>query len=731
MKIFKKSFLFIFVIAFCYVSGYLVNMFVSNGFVFEFKLDIGLLLHSKTLLYSFELFAIFLLLYMFAWYKGLGKNPKKIMQASEKDKEIYVGLEQAHFQTKKELDKNFTTVEYKKLPQTNIEGIPIKAEETLKGYSITFAKPAHTLIIGTTGSGKTTTFINPTIQILSNTKNRPSMLISDPKGELYSLHAKSLIKRGYDVKVLDLRNPYCSVRWNPLERPYDLYQEMLSLDSKVKTNEDEGYYIFNDKIYYSEDEMRSAVQVRKQELFDEVYEDLNDICSALCPVKSKNEPIWESGAKNFILAICLAMLEDSEKPELGMTREKYNFFNVMKIATSTEDDCDELMTYFQHRSPISKAVSLSKQVLDASDKTRGSYLSTIFDKLSLFSDMSLCSLTSANEIDFGDIAEKPTALFLQVPDEKETRHTLASMIILQAYKGLVAKANTYPDLALPRSVYFLLDEFGNLPPVHKLDRMITVGRSRRIWLALVVQSYAQLAKVYDDKLAEIIKSNCNIKMFIGTTDMKTIEEFSKQCGNFSIVQKNVSFSSSNNGMNSSMSVKERPLIYPTELQQLNNPQDMGNSVVNVFGFPPVKSKHTPSFKVKSFTLETTNQLLSEGKYFNEGKVYYSLKDRNKFIVTPPERQEEDNQKEEDLIRTIQSFEVDVNVTDFEIIASSDEKVKIYQAIEKRDFRAVCEIAERLVDRANELNIDEEDKQQFIELYNLAVQLKEYVNDKTK
>ena len=506
---------------------------------------------------------------------------------------------------------------------------------------------------------------------------------------------------------------------------------MLSLDSKVKTNEDEGYYIFNDKIYYSEDEMRSAVQVRKQELFDEVYEDLNDICSALCPVKSKNEPIWESGAKNFILAICLAMLEDSEKPELGMTREKYNFFNVMKIATSTEDDCDELMTYFQHRSPISKAVSLSKQVLDASDKTRGSYLSTIFDKLSLFSDMSLCSLTSANEIDFGDIAEKPTALFLQVPDEKETRHTLASMIILQAYKGLVAKANTYPDLALPRSVYFLLDEFGNLPPVHKLDRMITVGRSRRIWLALVVQSYAQLAKVYDDKLAEIIKSNCNIKMFIGTTDMKTIEEFSKQCGNFSIVQKNVSFSSSNTGMNSSMSVKERPLIYPTELQQLNNPQDMGNSVVNVFGFPPVKSKHTPSFKVKSFTLETTNQLLSEGKYFNEGKVYYSLKDRNKFIVTPPERQEEDNQKEEDLIRTIQSFEVDVNVTDFEIIASSDEKVKIYQAIEKRDFRAVCEIAERLVDRANELNIDEEDKQQFIELYNLAVQLKEYVNDKTK
>ena len=325
------------------------------------------------------------------------------------------------------------------------------------------------------------------------------MLISDPKGELYSLHAKSLINRGYEVKILDLRNPYCSIRWNPLERPFEMYQEMLSLDDKVRINEEEGYYVFEDKIYYNEDEKNSAVQVRKQEIFDEVYEDLNDICSVLCPVTNKSEPIWESGAKNFILAICLAMLEDSENPELGMTKEKFNFFNIMKIATNTQNDCEDLMEYFQHRSPISKSVSLSKQVLDASDKTRGSYLSTIFDKLSLFADMSICSLTSANEINFGDIATKPTALFLQIPDEKETRHTLAAMVILQAYKALVAKANTYPDLSLPRSVYFLLDEFGNLPKVHKLEQMITVGRSRKIWLALVVQSYAQLAKVYDDK----------------------------------------------------------------------------------------------------------------------------------------------------------------------------------------------------------------------------------------
>ena len=693
----------------CYCCGYLLNMFVTNRFVFDFKITPELLIAKNTFLYGFELFAVFMVINIFNWYKGIGKNPKKLMQVKDGNQnEIYTGLEQAHFETQKEIETNFNTVSYDDLPNLDIEGIPIIAEEGKKDYKITFAKPAHTLIIGTTGSGKTTTFINPTVQILANTKGKPSMLISDPKGELYALHAKSLSKRGYDVKVLDLRNPYCSIRWNPLEKPYEMYQEMLSLEDKVVVNEEEGYYVFEDKIYYDVNEKNAAVQVRKQAIFDEVYEDLNDICSVLCPVKSKNEPIWGSGAKNFILAITLAMLEDSEKPELGMTKEKFNFYNVMKIATNTQNDCEDLIEYFAGRSPISKSVSLSKQVLDASDKTRGSYLSTIFDKLSLFSDMSICSLTSANEIDLGEIATKPTALFLQIPDEKETRHTLAGMVILQTYKALVAKANTYPDLSLPRSVYLLLDEFGNLPQIHKLEQMITVGRSRRIWLALVVQSYAQLAKVYDDKSADIIKSNCNIQIFIGTTDLKTIDEFSKKCGNYSIIQKNVSFSSSNSGVGSSISVKERPLIYPTELQQLNSAKDMGNAIVNIFGFPPVKSKFTPSFKTRHFVLEKTNQLLSQGKYFNEEKVFYNMLDRNKKV-----NEKNPKKKESNLEPFIHTLNIQVEKFDFESLGLFDLKLEIKDALEERKYIKLIELTARLEEVAKSQNADNYEEARII------------------
>ena len=709
MKIAKRVILCTIGLMICYCCGYLLNMFVTNRFVFDFKITPELLIAKNTFLYGFELFAVFMVINIFNWYKGIGKNPKKLMQVKDGNQnEIYTGLEQAHFETQKEIETNFNTVSYDDLPNLDIEGIPIIAEEGKKDYKITFAKPAHTLIIGTTGSGKTTTFINPTVQILANTKGKPSMLISDPKGELYALHAKSLIKRGYDVKVLDLRNPYCSIRWNPLEKPYEMYQEMLSLEDKVVVNEEEGYYVFEDKIYYDVNEKNAAVQVRKQAIFDEVYEDLNDICSVLCPVKSKNEPIWESGAKNFILAITLAMLEDSEKPELGMTKEKFNFYNVMKIATNTQNDCEDLIEYFAGRSPISKSVSLSKQVLDASDKTRGSYLSTIFDKLSLFSDMSICSLTSANEIDLGEIATKPTALFLQIPDEKETRHTLAGMVILQTYKALVAKANTYPDLSLPRSVYLLLDEFGNLPQIHKLEQMITVGRSRRIWLALVVQSYAQLAKVYDDKSADIIKSNCNIQIFIGTTDLKTIDEFSKKCGNYSIIQKNVSFSSSNSGVGSSISVKERPLIYPTELQQLNSAKDMGNAIVNIFGFPPVKSKFTPSFKIRHFVLEKTNQLLSQGKYFNEEKVFYNMLDRNKKV-----NEKNPKKKESNLEPFIHTLNIQVEKFDFESLGLFDLKLEIKDALEERKYIKLIELTARLEEVAKSQNADNYEEARII------------------
>ena len=611
-----------------YLLGLVLSCLVHKGFEPRY------LISRETMGFT----ALFLLLslvavLLYAYNHWWIFRSKKIMEGKDSDLHFSANLEEARFQSGEEMNKNYETYDFEELKDREITGAIIKAKEKDGKLKVVFAKPAHTLVIGTTGSGKTATFVNPSIQILSELKNHPSMLISDPKGELYQSNAKALRNKGYEVKVLDLRNPYNSVRWNPLERPYLLHLRAMGLEKEIATDEEQGCYFFEGNQYWSKEEVDCAIQVRRQQLNDQVYEDLNDICAVLCPVTNKEEPMWESGAQHLILAIALAMLEDSDDPKLGMTKEKYNFYSIMKVATSTEDECKELIDYFHNRSPLSKASSLSKQVMDSSDKTRGSYLSSTFDKISMFSDLSLCALTSSNEIEFGSMGEKPIALFLQIPDEKETRHTLASMVILQAYKELVNKANSYPSLSLPRPVYFLLDEFGNLPKIHKLEQMVTVGRSRNIWLDLVIQSYSQLSKVYDEKSADIIKSNCNIQVWIGSTDLKSAEEFSKRCGNYSIVQRSVGYQSAKaDDISSNSSVKERPLIYPSELQTLNNPRDMGHAIVTVFGYQPIRSTFTPCFQVPQFDMEQIDQKLEKGRFFDEKNAYYDMKNRNRNVM---------------------------------------------------------------------------------------------------
>lgn len=295
------------------IAGFLFNCLFSNNL--KFRLDFWLLLDGRTYLYALLLSVIALTVVLAYYYKHYWlKNSKKIIQGDERDNDVAANLEQARFQTDEEIDKNYTVAEYSELAEKPIVGIPIKAVEHKGKYTVHFAKNAHTMIIGTTGSGKTTTFINPVVQILSQSAAKPSMLISDPKGELYALHAKSLTDKGYTVKVLDLRNPYNSVRWNPLERPFLFYQRMLHIEDEVTADEENGGYLFDGEFYNKPEDLQSALQVKKQWLFDQVYEDLHDMITVLCPITNKNEPIWESGAKNFILAIAIAMLEDSASP---------------------------------------------------------------------------------------------------------------------------------------------------------------------------------------------------------------------------------------------------------------------------------------------------------------------------------------------------------------------------------------------------------------------------------
>lgn len=613
----------------------------------------ALWLQPSTWIYGIVAVAVVLLLYFLTKDGNSAKKRKKYLMGSQRDV-VESSLENSRFMTEKERNDNFPRKEFTKLGEEKKDGIPVYAVYSTKRkeLNINLASPMHGLIIGATGSGKTTTFINPMIQILGASAAGSSMICTDPKGELFQLHSGTLARRGYKSMVLDLRDPYSSFRWNPLGDIYDRYQLYLQTGDEIykhtdsvedyelelvnsKEEYEEVWYEYEGRAYAVRKELLSVLKVQRQKIYDELYEDLNDLISVICPIESADDPVWEKGARSIIMAVCLGMLEDSENPELGMTKEKFNFYNLNKAIGNSENEYAVLKDYFKGRPKLSKALGLSRQVLSAADNTLASYMSIALDKLSMFNDEGLCSLTSATDIDPMAIATEPIALFLKIPDEKDTRHALAAVFILSIYKALIKFASSREDLSLPRNVYFLLDEFGNMPKIDKFDKMITVGRSRKIWFNMVVQSFAQLNNVYGNTVADIIKSNCGLKMFIGSNDIETCEEFSKLCGNMTVVTSSASSSGSRQNKDEvsvSSQLQTRPVIYPSELQKLNNKNDTGNAIIVTFGNHPLKTKFTPSYKCPLYQFSTVDLAGVKANAFFGDDVFYDLEERNYLIL---------------------------------------------------------------------------------------------------
>ena len=419
-------------------------------------------------------------------------------------------LEDTEWLTTKKLRKmkEFTVTTWNGVKEHDDE-IVIGAEKTKKGgVEIISTSQLHALIVGTTGSGKTTGFVDQNIAILGRSKGKPSIIVADPKKELYEKHAKQLESEGYKISVLDLREPYSSVRWNPM----NVLIRRIKLIKELQNNliQKDGKYHGGGEVFLTYREARTRVQ----ELKDELFENAKDLIYTLCPVQNKDQPTWEEGARNLIFGFVLAMCEDCIK---GKVEEKQLvLFNIYhNITKYCSEDTTALKEYLlEGRDEFSKVRGLVNTVLITSDKTLTSYLSEVNSYMQQLSDDGIMSLTSESELDIVNMDEEPNAVFVVVPDERFTRHRFVTLFITQMYKELVEKANInlrkgQTDTAiLKRKAYFVLDEFGNLPKFENIEGMITVGRSRGIRYLLVLQSFSQLTAKYGRDIGDIIKTNC-------------------------------------------------------------------------------------------------------------------------------------------------------------------------------------------------------------------------------
>lgn len=647
MKKIKKILIFILV---CYVAGFVVDIFVNKDPLLVFTdhftstpaiigACIGIFFGIVTLLDTKN-------------YDGAKGSFEGSTKGGDKMDQHY----NARFITEDELARNpkFMPNTYATLPKLKKSGTFISSQYKNGQLRVNMYPEMHALIVGTTGSGKTTFALEPAIRCYAHTAEKPCMVITDPKGELYNNHAIQLKKEGYRLIVLDLRNPYSSSRWNPMDNAFMQYQRAHNLESEVKvykgcTPKDANHkaiadeygpewYGFNGIAYPNKEQLKVELQSLSQTLINEAENELREVASAVLPIENKNDPSWEQGAQDFVYSIMLAMLEDSLDPSLGMTREKFNFYNVAKICTTRDANPDNMMgtlkDYIEGRDVFSKVKALATTVVNNAPNTTRSFLGVMQPKIAIFQDMGVCYATSQSDISFDDFVNEPTVLFIKVPDEKESRHCIATMCISQIYKKLIEIASKSEGIKLKRPVYFLLDEFANLPKIQKFDSMITVSRSRRIFFHIVIQSYSQLDNKYTKETADTIKGNCNIQIFIGTEDQKTREEFSKMCGDVTLQVENTSVSRSDKkdadaNRTTQTQTVTRPLIEPYELGQL--PYDV--NIVKIYGQPAIKTKMTQWFRVPVFSKEKMQDEYVPAKYFDETAIRYDITARNKKVIS--------------------------------------------------------------------------------------------------
>ncbi len=590
--------------------------------------------------------------------KGKKKTDKAVDKVTDtKGKEVSQFFDKDFVDVKDlETNKAFNYHTQNTIKTSKKDGILVRAEEKGRDIHINFVEPIHTLCVGTTSSGKTSRFVVPSLQLMSMTASKPSFVITDPKGELYEKCSNKFAREGYEVKVLDLRNPFQSMQWNPLTYPYQMFHRSYNLDREVKVHppgdnpqnynlilqrqfdyESSTWYEFNNVAYADRHVLDGDMSVVEKRLQDDTFSALNDICTTVCPIESNKDPSWEKTARRLIHAVLLAMLEDSLIPELGLTEEKYNFYNVAKICNTTDSGRDTYATLkkylFDYRDKFSKVPEMASTALQNAETTTKNYMGFVTGYMSLFSDTGISLLTSKTDVDFVNMDEKPTAIFLIIPDEIRVRYPLAILFVVQLYKKLVEKAQRIGG-RLKRNVYFMLDEFGNMPKFPEFGSIMTVGRSRGIFFELCVQSYSQLYQVYGQDEGKIIKDNCPIQVYIASEDTTTNKEFSELLGNktISITSENKSKGPDGKDTKStSTQVQSRPIAYPHELMTF---RDEGKICVKTFTpNAALKTTVTPYFKVKNTCFDTstvTNSYMGY-KHFDETSLFYDITKRNSIM----------------------------------------------------------------------------------------------------
>lgn len=320
-------------------------------------------------------------------------------------------------------------------------------------------------VVGPTGSGKTVGWVIPSIMAAEG-----SVVVTDTKGTLHSLLCDRLAQQGYAVKVIDFVNPTASsVGYDPL------------------------------------DQIR-VTDGRPNE------QDVQAVAHALCPIENLMDPFWDYAACNLIQSMIGYVLE-------ALPEEEHNLSSVAALYQCVADDSySKLIDELETMSPDSYAVRqyASTKAAKNADKMAASIAGIVGEKLSPFGAREIASLfTMAERIDFDDLRKRKTALFLNTSDCDRSVDRLVSLCYSQMYAALI---RDWKPGVIPVDV--IHDDFAAGTRIAGFDGLISVVRSRDIRVNIIIQSLAQLSKLYWSSASTIVE-NCDTVIYLGGNDIST------------------------------------------------------------------------------------------------------------------------------------------------------------------------------------------------------------------
>ncbi|MBU5255220.1 VirD4-like conjugal transfer protein, CD1115 family [Tissierella praeacuta] len=476
----------------------------------------------------------------------------------------------ARFATKKEIIKTYKHIPFHVSQWRKGENLPTEQGIIVgcKGAknnvtALVDTDDVHCLMIGAAGVGKTAFFLYPNLEYACATGM--SFITTDTKGDLarnYGTIAKE--NYGYNIAVIDLRNPTRSDGNN-----------LLHLVNKYMDT-------------YREDNDNLAAKA-KAEKYAKIISKTIINSTGDSSAYGQNAFFYDA-AEGLLTAVILLIAEylppTKEDGKIVDSRHIISVFKMVQdlMAPSKVKGKSQFQILMDKLPPEHKARWFAGAALNSAEQAMASVLSTVLSRLNAFLDSEmeqiLCFDTA---IDAETFCNKKSAIFLILPEEDNTKYFMVSLFLQQFYREMLTVADENGG-KLPNRVMIYADEIGTIPKIESFEMMLSAGRSRKISLVPIIQSFAQLDKNYGKEGSEIITDNCQVTIFGGfAPNSETAQVLSKALGSRTVMSGSIS--RGKNDPSQSLQMMERPLLTADELKSLPK----GNFVIMKTGVHPMKT----------------------------------------------------------------------------------------------------------------------------------------------